>query len=107
MSLGRHTKCGLDADVAKLDLTALHNILQTTYFKAMNELRRECEIPNFANPAKYSESLLEMISHRHAGMTQLLLYIGQVAELAYTVDGSGGRKIEIVNYPLYTSDENG
>jgi len=36
-----------------------------------------------------------------------MLHIGQVAELAYTVDQSGGKKIEIVNYPLYTPNENG
>lgn len=107
MSLGSHTKCYLCADVAKIDLVALQNALQTAYFKAMVELGKECRVPNFADPSKYTESLLEMISHRHRTMEMLMLHIGQVAELAYVVDRSGGRKIEIVNYPLYTPDKNG
>jgi len=105
MSLGQHTKCDLDGGVAKIDLSALDNVLQTAYFKAMNELRRECDAPSFADRSRYTESLLEMTAHRHRSMQQLLLHIGQLAELAYTVDRSGGRKIEIVNYPLWMSEQ--
>ena len=105
MSLGNHTKCDLSAGVAKLDLTALQNTLQTAYFKAMNELRRECDVNGFESQTRYTESLLEMVSHRHRSMELLMLHIGQVAELAYTVDRSGGKKIEIVNYPLWTGEK--
>lgn len=101
MSLGSFTKCDLSDGVAKIDLSALGNVLQTAYFKAMVELGKECRVPNFADPEKYTESLLEMIAYRHRSMELLMLHMGQLAELAHTVNQCNGKKIKIVNYPLW------
>jgi len=100
MSLGQKTKCDLSGDVAKLDLTALNQTLQTAYFKAMSELEKECRLKTIGIPEIYSDELLAMVSHKHDTMSRLMLHIGQLAELAYTVDRMRHRKIEIVNRPL-------
>jgi len=100
MSLGMNTKCDLDAEVAKIDLTALGNVLQTAYFKAIIELKDLAEMPQIGVPANYTNSLASMVSHQHQTMTRHVVYLGQLAELARTVDQAANREVKIVNRSL-------
>ena len=102
MSLGKYTKCDLDANTAKLDLTILIKQVEIHYYSLLEKMENKVsEVRNdsisFTNR---KEALLKMASTGSDKVSRLAEQIAETTELLYTLYNTAGRKIEIVNIPV-------
>jgi len=98
MSLGKHTKCDLNAGVAKLDLKKLTNQVEIHYYRLLDEMRKKM------TDVQYDTTTIDNRKHALSSMSStgadkvmaLAKNIAETSELLHTLFETANRKIEIV-----------
>lgn len=98
MSLGKYTKCDLDANTAKLDLAILTKQIEIHYYSLLEKMQNKVsEVRNDSISFTIrKEALLSMASTGADTVSRLAEQIAETTELLYTLYHTSERKIEIV-----------
>ena len=98
MSLGDKTKCDLCVEYAKVDITALNEILRHKVFELNNAIRDiTTEIHNVLSKADAENEISKIVSYNGQKLKNLVKELTITAELSHTVSKSGNREIAAVN----------
>ena len=98
MSLGDKTKCDLCAEYAKIDITALNEVLRHKVFELNSEIRSiTTEIYSVLSKADAENEISKIVSYNGRKLKNLIKELTITAELSRTILNSGNREIVPVN----------
>ncbi|MFW5879320.1 MAG: hypothetical protein ACOCUV_00705 [bacterium] len=88
MSLGQKTKCDLSADVAKLDVKELEDILEQAFINTTHEICNMCNVYGRINTPEnkeVSDIAFEFVCHESKMLISLAEQLGKIAEVYRTI----------------------